>query len=502
MNSKQSAIESIVDVKMHESELACHFKHHDCREVANVCTKLAVDSNRSLHLPIHELLRVIELSCVHQRGKSKPFTRKELAKSVNILKDFDDPNLLHILGIDDGLYYFFNVLSRQQIEPQQEFNTARFFFCRSCYMLTHTDLARFWQHISNSYGINYHQWIGFFIIIWATTQDKKVPIHIRDILNFSPIRNTPSLNAILQHFSLTPSEIRDRYYYTRKHTVSNPLLWSTIRSIFWERPFIRFDNDSIIPPLPPVLGRHSLYSLNRLLPDELQDDFGNTLATIHENYVYELLVHQYGKDNVYNLHPLTAELSGVQLPDFLVITDSYRVYIEVKATLENRPLLTQSEVGRTTLDKSIHKAFSQLASAIGNESNISELLNIDIIDQPILGIIAVPDDQFMANTEWRWSRINLPYCQKNGIDKLIASYAIRPQVMSLQTMEALCNHAEGDSELIYELFSKQNTNNMAVNAPDWPTMLGNLDSNCWKPLSIFRDKFSEIAEQIGSSAAQ
>ncbi len=203
------------------------------------------------------------------------------------------------------------------------------------------------------------------------------------------------VEQFLNHSSVSPSEIRDRFLGLRDKT--KPQFHSQIRSAFLERPLIRLEDKFYVSPHPPLILRHSGQGLYKALKGfpKFGDEFGETVY----RFIRKLLESLTASKRMLTNSDLERHSPGKSC-DSLVELDDVVLLVESKATSFVAERLVENAILNDGSTAKIAKGIEQLhTSAFDLRSGVFGKVGVNR-NKKVIGIVATFGEIPFANSDW------------------------------------------------------------------------------------------------------
>ena len=234
-----------------------------------------LDIKKFKQTPPHRIIHSIEANCAYwKEGYREPVTWDAVVSIMNIYHDFVDTSQLNV--IPKSLERFFLMMHREQIPLQKRASWAH--FLRSWILFVRDNLMTesrrgFYSH----YDITMDQWVKVCLLCWMISiQEAGGSFLIKMLENPKIMISQETLESFLKYSAISPREIGQYFHDMRKNELYE--FHSLIRSCFFEKPIVRFSDDSLIVPHTHLLFHHAGEGLYRLAStlEVFTTEFGNS----------------------------------------------------------------------------------------------------------------------------------------------------------------------------------------------------------------------------------
>lgn len=213
-----------------------------------------LDDKKFVQTPPHRIIHSIEANCAYwKKGYREPVTWDAVVGIMNVYHDFVDTYQLNT--ISESLERFFLMMHREQIPLQKRASWAH--FLRSWILFARDDsMAESRRKFYSHYGITMDQWVKVCLLCWIISlQEAGGSFLVKMVENPKIMISQETLENFLKYSAMSPEEIGHYFLDMRRNEPYE--FHSLIQSCFFEKPIVRFSDDSIIVPHTQLLFRHA-----------------------------------------------------------------------------------------------------------------------------------------------------------------------------------------------------------------------------------------------------
>lgn len=439
----------------------------------------------------HRVAQAIEANCAYFRGhRSRRLDDVGYRQIANVFAAHPDRGLSRMLP--ESLDVFMLYMFRQQMEIQRAFAQQDLARCQRLFMRG-APIPRLHEQFARKVGVSIPDWFKAGFCMYARASQGRnhsfllEPPYVRGISVESHV-----IERYLKWAVSSPGQIGERYRRLRSEVSAKD--HALIRTVFFSRPIIAYDERRHAAPFPHLILHHAANELYEILKglDGFDQEFGNAV----ENYVGFLL----------SQIPGARIIGGRELRlhtdshcDFLVELSSEILLVEAKATSFTRNFLTERTIRSDGSTRAISHGVDQLYAS-GQDLLNQKFAPLGILakGRPIHMVIATFGHVALANSPWYLETFILDSCPTDP--RLVAESApSAPAVLSLPSLEllvaALC---AGDS---CAALMKEKAELGFVRVGDWDTFLENRardGARCLPMSAAAQRDFQEFCDLLGT----
>lgn len=392
----------------------------------------AVERDQSLlgNAPPHFLRYAIEANMAYHRWAYKePPTSQTWNKVRSLLVEHEDPYSIYAINKD---IHFLAVLEwRHQLETQGLVSWESIGLV--WHLFTEGGMPELTAQFTDSYGVTPEQWLGTCMLAFGIAdRDPLGRLPLEPFQTYARDTLGAPVDLFLQESAYTPQEIGARFRKVRRDT--KPRYHGHIRTIFMERPLIKFSDEHFLAPQASLLFRHAREGLYRLLkPMPAFDQFGKSI----EKQVIELA------GEISHVLSLRSEKElvqdGVKSCDLLLEFEDCIFLVEAKACVMQCRQLEEHIMLADGSTKAIVDGLEQiLATALSLKDGVLDKY-VKSNRKPVYGAVITFGEVPFANSDFYFDNIIMPRArQANSIvvDNLVV-FASRPTILSLESYAML-----------------------------------------------------------------
>ncbi len=454
-----------------------------------------LDNKKFVQTPPYRIMHSIEANCAYwKKGYRDSVTWDAVVGIMNVYHDFVDTYQLN--AISESLERFFLMMYREQIPLQKKASWAHFLrswvlFARDGSM---TESRReFYSH----YGIAMDQWVKVCLLCWTVSlKEAGGSFLFKMVENTQMMISQETLNNFLKYSARSPEEIGHYFFDMRKDEPYE--FHSLIQSSFFEKPIVRFSDDSIIVPHTHLLFRHAGEGLYRLA--STLNAFATEFSNSFERYVQEVLNSLQGIITIIDSKTMEST-SPAKSCDFLVETKDTVVLVECKACSFTANRLTDTAIKNNNSTGKVAKGLVQLyTTAKDLESGTFDKFGIDR-NKTTIGVVVTFGEIPSANSEWYFEEFFLKRADKKLNEVIYPSKQMvrRPIVVDVSGFERLVATINSDKRTLQDLYDEKQLEGYHATG-DWGAWLDSRhDSGGIELLPFLQDARIQFLNELGVS---
>jgi hypothetical protein len=453
------------------------------------------DSKKFVQIPPHIIIHSIEANCAYwKEGYRDPVTWNAIAKIINTYHDFVDTYQLNV--ISESLERFFLMMHREQIPLQKRASWAH--FLRSWILFVRDDsMTKSRQEFDSHYDITMDQWVKACLLCWMISiQEAGGSFLIKMLDNPKIMISQETLNNFLKYSAMSPREIGRYFLDMRKNEPYK--FHSLIRSCFFEKPIVKFSDDSLVVPHTHLLFHHAGEGLYRLAStlEVFAVEFGDSF----EGYIKKVLNSLKKAITILDSKEMEKTSTGKSC-DFLVETKDTIILIECKACSFTANRLTDTVIENNNSTGKVSKGLVQIyTTAKDLENGRFDKFGIDH-SKTTIGIVVTFGEIPSANSEWYFKEFFLKRADKKLNEVIYPSKQMtrRPIVIDVSGFERLVITLNSDTKTLQGLYDKKLSEGYHATG-EWGIWLASLlDSEDLELLPFMQDAKIDFFDDLGIS---
>lgn len=476
-------------------QLSSKLKKYDPNHYAIIVSDLihnVLNDRRLLgRYPLHFLLHSIQSNCLyHHKHRNEKLTEKKLNKIMNHYKQYFDPVAAQFLEMDSGLVPFFINMARQQFYVQTGYGVNS--VARSLIIFGEGNFKKSEAYFVQSYGLNFKEWmlIGFGIFACLNNRTPKTLTTEYFTKADTKIVSDDSVHNFFALNSVTPDGVKS-YYQKIEDKVgkTQSLFYDTyLQSIFLEKPLLLLEEKRYLTVHKELHMRRVIEGIFDICKKEIPSEFGNEFGSNFERYV-EYLLSMFLPTAFIVPERKMRQYTSNKICDFMIVFEEYIFLIECKGIEYSAFIASENAIRGDNSARKISTGIEQLSSVA---NLIKEGVFFDLIgeshDKKIIASVITYKQLYQANSDWYYDTVISPNIVHADVDFSLFNY--RPQILSIEELEALLKYCDTHNKSYYEVF-KQKIPQSDFLTGDWEAYL-KLESNV---IPFLKDKFSSFFEQ-------
>lgn len=456
-SARQSARRAKLQMMQFYGDLTKRLKRHRPEIYIPHMSGLLKDPNRNLKqyrdLPPHWVLHSMEANCAYWKtGYDESVLSNTWPKIHNIYHARDQFWLCDI--IKENSDRFFLMMAREQFPYQ--ISASNSYLARVWRLFVNNSaMSSLTQPFEDRHNLTMTEWFQLCFLAGIAAVDTSPYFDANTLASWQRLQLAPArIDTFISLASVTPTEVKARFL--RNKDTELPEFHFLIKSIFLEKPIIRFDDDKMTAPLSNLVFLNSGEGLYRLASE--LDGFDRRFGEAFRQYTQVVL-------ECFTLrHTLLSDreierVSPGKSCDFILEFPGYILLVECKATTFTANKLTDNAILLNNSTDMVAKGLIQLyTTAYDISCGVFDSFGIDK-QKPVAGVVVTFGRIPLVNSEWYFNEFILKRRQNKFKAPIYPSGNMKrmPIVLSISDLERLVELLNASSESFLELHDRKET---------------------------------------------